>query len=157
MQDIKIEVLDSFQIYQFQNLVRLYNNVFESPDFKVATQEYCKSLLTNSKFIAIAAKIEGAIVGGITAHVLPSYYSGKDELFIYDLAILEDFRRKGIGRCLIKELFIIGADRNIEVAFVDAENEDIGALHFYKALGGVKLSTSQFTFRLKRINNELQE
>ncbi|MEL6559413.1 MAG: GNAT family N-acetyltransferase [Bacteroidota bacterium] len=148
MEDIKIEKLSSSQVIEFQQLITLFNHVFESPAIEVASKEFCETTLNKEDFIAFAAASNDEIIGGITAHVLPSYYRGKLEIFIYDLAVSEAFRRKGVARALMNALFEEAANSNIEILFVDAEVEDREALLFYEAMGGKKLSTAQYTFQL---------
>ncbi len=148
MSTIKIKLLEASQTSYFEQLIKLFNKVFESEEVRITNQEFCRKLLSNKKFLVLAALEENEVIGGITAHILPSYYTGKEELFIYDLAVQDSFQRRGIGKQLMNELFKIGNKQKIQVAFVDVENEDEGAVLFYKALGGEKMSTSQFTYFL---------
>ena len=86
------------------------------------------------------------IVGGITAHVLPMTRSELSALFIYDVAVRADHQRKGVGRHLISALRDDAAAAQIGDVFVPADNEDLHALDFYRALGGVPSPVTFFTF-----------
>ena len=104
------------------------------------------SLLQREHFWAVAAIEDEAVVGGLTAHVLPMTRSRSAELFIYDLAVRADRQRRGIGRALVAELLTLGRAAGIDTAFVPADNEDTHALEFYRAIGGTGAPVTFFTF-----------
>lgn len=107
---------------------------------------YVASLLALPGFWAYAAVQEGAPVGGITAHALPMTRNESTELFIYDLAVLPEHQRQGIGRALVDALRHEGHAAGIRVSFVPADVEDEHALDFYRALGGAPADVTIFTF-----------
>ncbi|MCT7991069.1 GNAT family N-acetyltransferase [Laspinema olomoucense] len=110
------------------------------------SDDYLDSLLTRGDFWAIAAFVGDDIVGGITAHTLPMTRSESSEVFIYDIAVRLDYQRQGIGRHLMIALAEAVAAVGIWEVFVGADNEDIHALDFYQALGGVPSPVTIFTF-----------
>jgi aminoglycoside 3-N-acetyltransferase I len=57
------------------------------------------------------------------------------ELYIYDLAVDERHRRRGIATALIKYLRIIAAQRGVWVIYVQADHGDIPAIALYDKLG----------------------
>ncbi|MCA1624882.1 MAG: GNAT family N-acetyltransferase [Acidobacteria bacterium] len=83
-------------------LVKLYEQVFEMEDFALPAAQYLQSLLEKETVIFYVAMIDKKVVGGLTAHVLPSTYFPSSEVYIYDLAVETKFQRKGIGRRLIR-------------------------------------------------------
>jgi aminoglycoside 3-N-acetyltransferase I len=97
---------------------------------------YADRLLSQSIFWAIAAFDGDEIIGGLTAYVLPKTTSESSELFLYDIAVRKSHQRRGVGRLLMTALRDEAADIDIEEAFVLADNDDIHALDFYRALGG---------------------
>jgi aminoglycoside 3-N-acetyltransferase I len=107
---------------------------------------YLDDLLCRNDFWAVAAFMGDEIVGGVTAHTLPMTRTESAELFIYDLAVRGDQQRQGIGRRLIAALREAAAAAGIEVVFVPADNDDIHALDFYRALGGEPSPVTVFTF-----------
>ncbi|HZI08050.1 MAG TPA: GNAT family N-acetyltransferase [Archangium sp.] len=107
---------------------------------------YIDRLLGREDFWAIAAFVGNDIVGGITAHTLPMTRAQSYEIFIYDIAVRSEHRRKGIGRRLVEELRAQAAGMGIQDLFVPADNEDAHALDFYHALGGVAAPVTIFTF-----------
>lgn len=106
---------------------------------------YVDRLLSQNIFRAIAAFDEHEMIGGLTAYVLPKTTSESAELFLYDIAVRKSHRRRGVGRLLMTVLRGEAADAGIEEAFVLADNEDIHALDFYRALGGRASQVTLFT------------
>ena len=106
---------------------------------------YVDQLLSQSTFSAIAAFDENEMIGGLTAYVLPKTTSESSELFLYDIAVRKSHQRRGVGRLLMTALINEAADGGIEEVFVLADNEDVHALDFYRALGGRASQVILFT------------
>ncbi|MFY0569430.1 GNAT family N-acetyltransferase [Archangium lansingense] len=119
--------------------------VFEE-DSEELSDGYIGRLLGREDFWAIAAFVDNDIVGGLTAHTLPMTRAEYSEIFIYDIAVRSDHQRQGIGRRLIEELRAQAAGMGIRELFVPADNEDVHALDFYRALGGEAAPVTIFTF-----------
>lgn len=107
---------------------------------------YLERLLGREDFWALAASEGGHLVGGLTAHTLPMTRTAASELFIYDLAVREDRRRRGIGRALMAALMAAAPAHGIHEIFVPADQGDDHALAFYRSLGGVPAAATVFTF-----------
>lgn len=107
---------------------------------------YLDRLLSREDFWAIAAFAGGEIIGGVTAHTLPMTRTESSEIFIYDVAVRGDHQRRGIGRHLVRALREAAAEIGIQDVFVPADNDDVPALDFYRALGGVPSPVTFFTF-----------
>jgi aminoglycoside 3-N-acetyltransferase I len=107
---------------------------------------YLARLLARPDFWAFAATDGDAVIGGLTAHTLPMTRSESAEIFIYDLAVVPERQRQGVGRRLVTALREAAAAEGIEVSFVPADDEDTHALEFYRALGGVPAPVTIFTF-----------
>src|SRR3546814_5952138 len=59
---------------------------------------YLRKLLGSDQFIALAAIEDAAVIGGLTAYVLPKFEQARSEIYIYDLAVAAPHRRKGVAR-----------------------------------------------------------
>ena len=119
--------------------------VFETPGAAL-DDEYVRALLGRRAFWAFAAIDGDRVLGGLTAHTLPMTRSASAEVFIYDLAVVPERQRQGIGRRLVAALREAAAAEGITVAFVPADNEDTHALDFYQAIGGAPAPVTIFTF-----------
>lgn len=128
-----------------RGLFTLMAEVF-AEDCEPLSDDYLDSLLNRADFWAIAAFVGDNMVGGITAHTLPMTRTESSEVFIYDIAVRRDYQRQGIGRHLMIALCEKTAAAGIREMFVGADNEDIHALDFYQALGGVPSPVTLFTF-----------
>ena len=122
--------------------------VFEE-DCETLTDAYIDRLLAREDFWAIAAYFDDQIIGGVTAHILPMTRTASSEVFVYDIAVRKDHRRKGVGQRLITELQESAAAQGIKVLFVAADNDDPHALDFYRALRGKPSPMTVFTFTHK--------
>jgi aminoglycoside 3-N-acetyltransferase I len=107
---------------------------------------YIESLLLRSDFWALAAIVDGSIVGGLTAHTLMLTTSMSAEVFIYDIAVQPAMQRNGIGRQLMETLRDLAADQGIESMFVAVDNEDDHALDFYRSVDGTPSGVTFFDF-----------
>jgi aminoglycoside 3-N-acetyltransferase I len=99
--------------------------------------DYMRRLLETDYFIALAALNDNKVVGGLAAYELKKFEQERSEIYIYDLAIAENNRRKGLATALIQELKKIAAARGAYVIFVQADTgvEDEPAIALYTKLG----------------------
>jgi aminoglycoside 3-N-acetyltransferase I len=96
---------------------------------------YLDRLLGNEEFVALAAVQAGEVVGGLIAYELVKYEQERSEFYIYDLAVREDVRRRGVATALIEEVQRIAAANGAEVVFVQADHGDDAAIALYSKLG----------------------
>lgn len=101
------------------------------------SSQYIQRLLGTDSFIALAALSGGEVVGGLAAYELKKFERERSEIYIYDLAVQEEYRRQGIATALIEELKAISITRGAYVIFVQADNgiEDQPAIALYTRLG----------------------
>ena len=78
---------------------------------------------------------EAQVVGGIAAYELKKFEQQRSEIYIYDLAVAEAHRRRGIATALIQALRRIAAGRGAYVIFVQADIGDEPAIALYSKLG----------------------
>lgn len=75
------------------------------------------------------------VVGGLVAYLLEKFEQMRSEIYIYDLAVAEQHRRKGIATRLINTLKTIAKERGASVIYVQAGKGDAGAIALYSSLG----------------------
>ena len=119
----------------FGQLIDLFHLVFENEHPSTAPQSILYDLLASPHFIAFGVFVDAQLVGGCTAYLLPSYTKPHPELFIYDLAILPAYQRRGLGSLLIQALMTFCTHMQIPIVFVMAHAEDTHAVEFYRANG----------------------
>lgn len=96
---------------------------------------YLQRLLASPTFVAVAAIAEPDVIGGLAGYVLPKFEQARSELYIYDLAVDEAHRRRGVATAMIEELQSLAAARGIYVIFVQADHGDDPAISQYTKLG----------------------
>jgi ribosomal protein S18 acetylase RimI-like enzyme len=120
-------------------MLAMFGAAFEDAAHYMAAQPsdaYLSALLASETFVAIAAFAEGGdVVGGLAGYVLPKFEQARSEFYIYDLAVAEPHRRRGIATALIARLQRLAAERGIYVIFVQADHGDDPAIALYTKLG----------------------
>ena len=96
---------------------------------------YLRDLLSSSSFIAVAALAGADVVGGLAAYVLPKFEQARSEIYIYDLAVDEAHRRRGIATAMIEAIKAQARARGAYVIYVQADLVDDPAIALYTKLG----------------------
>jgi aminoglycoside 3-N-acetyltransferase I len=121
-----------------KDLLRVFGEAFGEVDTYqhfVPSDDYLTRLLSKQHFIAVAAVKGGEVVGGLAAYELDKFEQDRREIYIYDLAVVESHRRRGVATGMIGELRRIASERNVHVIFVQADLEDGPAIALYGSLG----------------------
>ena len=107
----------------------------ESYQSAIPSDEYLEALLAREDFIPLVAIADGKVVGGLVAYVLQKFEQERSEIYIYDLAVDEAYRRRGIATGLINKLREIARDLGAWVIYVQADHGDDPAIKLYESLG----------------------
>src|SRR5215207_2581515 len=111
---LEIRHLTSSDVALMESMATMFGEAFNDLDTYTKqrpSQTYLRQLLGGDSFIALAAIESGEVVGGIAAYELKKFEQQRSEIYIYDLAVAERHRRKGIATDLIDELKQIAAQR----------------------------------------------
>jgi aminoglycoside 3-N-acetyltransferase I len=130
--------LTSADVALLKDLLRVFGDTFGEVDtyqHSVPSDEYLTRLLNKEHFIAVVAMKGKEVVGGLAAYELDKFEQDRREIYIYDLAVLEEHRRKGIATGMIGALRKIAAERDVYVIFVQADLGDGPAIALYESLG----------------------
>jgi ribosomal protein S18 acetylase RimI-like enzyme len=96
---------------------------------------YLAHLLARDTFVALAAFDGDTVIGGLAGYVLPKFEQARSELYLYDLAVAEAHRRRGVASALIAALRREAAARGCWVVYVQADPPDAPAVALYTKLG----------------------
>jgi len=121
-----------------KRLLRTFGDAFGEADTyqsAVPSDDYLRALLAKPTFVGLAALDGEAVVGGLAAYILEKFERERSEVYVYDLAVAEAHRRKGIARRLIETLKPIARARGAWVIFVQADPGDTAAIALYQSLG----------------------
>lgn len=130
--------LDPSDVPLMRGLNEMFGKAFEDPGTygdEPPGDPYLRELLAKEHVIAIAALDGGAVVGGLVAYELDKFERARREIYIYDLAVAEEHRRKGIATALIRRLREIAVLRGAWVIYVQADHGDEPAIALYEKLG----------------------
>jgi aminoglycoside 3-N-acetyltransferase I len=149
--ELEILILQSNNINELNELISIFEIVFGMENFERPTQAHLQNLLNRELFFAVVAKNGNKIIGGLTVYILDQYYSEKPLAYIYDLAVLAEYQRKGVGRKLIEFTNEYCRQNGFEEVFVQADKVDDYAINFYRS---TKPSGEEhvvhFSYRLKK-------
>ncbi|MFL6604822.1 MAG: AAC(3)-I family aminoglycoside N-acetyltransferase [Steroidobacteraceae bacterium] len=138
--DISVTVsrLHSDNVALLRELNQLFAAAFGDPEVYTHAppdDAYLCALLGKEHVVALVALVAGQVVGGLVAYELEKFERARSELYIYDLAVAEDYRRRGVATALIKRLQAIAASRGVWVIYVQADYGDNAAIGLYEKLG----------------------
>jgi len=135
---VDVKVLGAGDVSAMRQMLSLFGKAFGDLPTYVSAQPddaYLTDMLGCNTFVAIGAFAGSTVVGGLTAYVLPKFEQRRAELYIYDLAVDEPYRRKGIAEAMIEQLKHLAASRRIYIIFVQADYTDDPAINLYTKLG----------------------
>ena len=138
MASTTIRLLGPADLPLMDQLLGMFGAAFEDPasyDQARPDDAWLARLLGSDTFIALAALADGVVVGGIAAYVLDKFEQARREVYLYDLAVAEPHRRRGIATALIEELKRVAKARGAYVIFVQADLGDDPAIALYEGLG----------------------
>ncbi len=133
-----IRRLGPADVLTFRATQAVYADAFADPESYLSrppSDAYVARWLGSESRIMLAAEVRGEVVGGLTAYVLDKPEQERAEIYVYDLAVLERHRRRGVAKALLGELARIGADVGAWVMFVQADHGDDPAIALYSSLG----------------------
>lgn len=134
----RFQLLRSQDTGILRSLLRVFGEAFEQIEVyesPAPSEEYLRALLGKPHVVALAALDRQEVVGGLVAYVLEKFEQERSEMYLYDLAVSEPHRRRGVARGLIAELKQIAATLGVYVIFVQADPEDAPAIRLYESLG----------------------
>lgn len=134
----EIRRLTAADVSLARELNALFGQAFEDAETYAAeppSDGYLADLLAKEHVIALVALTDAKVVGGLVAYELDKFEQARREAYIYDLAVSEPHRRRGIATALIERLRDIAAERGAWVVYVQADYVDPPAIALYEKLG----------------------
>ncbi len=136
--DYTYQHLSAADVPVLKSLLWVFGEAFREPDTyqgAVPSDAYLEALLRKPHFIALVALHGDEVVGGIAAYELEKFEQARSEVYIYDLAVLEGHRRRGVATGLLRALGELAKGRGAYVMFVQADRGDDPAIRLYESLG----------------------
>jgi aminoglycoside 3-N-acetyltransferase I len=134
---ISVSRLRAGEIAVMQEANQLFSDVFGEEAYQgpPPSEAHLRRVLTDDKFIALVARIDGEMVGALAAYELVKFEAERSEIYIYDLAVREQFRRRGVATALIEALKPIARQKGAWMIYVQADPPDAPAVALYDKLG----------------------
>lgn len=138
MTNALIRRIEGQDVTGFRAMLDLLGRGFEDEETYSGNQPgdtYIRDLLASDTFFALVAEDGGDVVGAIAGYELKKFEQERSEFYIYDLAVAETHRRRGIATALIDAFGKIAKEKGAWVMFVQADPPDAPAVALYDKLG----------------------
>lgn len=136
--DFMVRRLAPADVGLFRAAMAMFGEAFEDPETYSGappSDAYLRARLGDADFVAVAALRGDAVVGALAAYVLRKFEQERGEVYIYDLAVARDQRRRGVATALIAALRPIARALGAHVIYVQADLADGPAIALYTKLG----------------------
>lgn len=122
--------------------------LFDDPAERRAARAY----LRDPANIFLLAIDRGQAVGFLRGTALRQPHIRRSQMFLYEIAVLPKFQRRGIARALIERLVRYCRTRGFEEIFVFTSPNNRPAVRLYRSTGGVTETDADrmFVYRLRR-------
>ncbi len=149
---VSIRRLSASDVAGFRTMNAIFSDVFDEPEnYSDAkpSDDNARDWLSDPKNVAILAEDDGRPAGALAGFLLPKFEQARSELYIYDLAVHEEFRRQGIATKMIEETRRIAREAGAWTIFVqaDVQPEDEPAQALYRKLASNEISVLHFDIK----------
>jgi aminoglycoside 3-N-acetyltransferase I len=152
---MEIQLLQAHNLEELNELISVFEDVFEMENFKRPNKAHLQKILKKDTFFAVIARTDNKIIAGLTVYVLDQYYSEKPLAYIYDLAVLTQYQRKGVGKKLIAFTNAYCRQQGFEEVFVQADKVDAYAIDFYRSTKPTREEqVVHFSYNLEQDNGQ---
>lgn len=113
--------------------------------------ERAEKFLSNPSNYFLVAFLDKKAAGFVMGYQLDCWHKDKKEMLLYDIEVLKQFRRHGIGTMLIESLKDFATKDGFEELWLLTNKSNKAAMEFYKRSGGLQKDNDDtlFTFELK--------
>ncbi len=94
------------------------------------------ALLADDRAYLLAAYVDDKPVGLVYGYRFPRLDGPRPMVFLYEVGVLAQYRRRGIGRALVEELKRFARESDCRKMFVPTQASNEAAMALYRSAGG---------------------
>jgi ribosomal protein S18 acetylase RimI-like enzyme len=94
------------------------------------------ALLSDERAYLIAAFVDERPVGLVYGYRFPRLDGPRPMMFLYEAGVVEQYRRRGLGRALVEELKRLAQESDCRKMFVPTQASNEAAMALYRSAGG---------------------
>jgi len=99
------------------------------------SRDHFRTLLADPSNLLAVAEVDGHVVGFVWAHRLHRLRLEQRHLFLYEIEVAGEHRRRGVGTALMRLVLEDAASQGSDL-FVFTNHSNEAAVAFYRSLGG---------------------
>jgi len=134
----EIARLGTGQTESFRAVLQLFGEAFDDANSYQKHQPddaWLERLLSDDDFILLTASYQGQISGGLCAYILRKFEQRRKEIYIYDLAVAQKSRRKGVATALMDRVRVLASQMGVWIIIVQTEFDNDAARALYGNMG----------------------
>jgi ribosomal protein S18 acetylase RimI-like enzyme len=115
---------------------------------RLAKQAPASEVLADERTIFLVAFESGhdEPIGFVLAYELLRRHGDPSQLFVYEVGVVPEARRRGVATELLRELARVARTRGIRRGFVLTNESNEAAMELYRSLGGVRPNADDILF-----------
>ena len=127
---------DSSRLEELAMLFDQYRQFYEKPADLDGCREFMGARLANDESVILAATVESGKMAGFT-QLYPPFCSVEMEqlIYLYDLFVATEFRRRGVARALLEAAARYGRERGAGRLQLETAFDNTAAQALYESLG----------------------
>jgi len=119
------------------NAMKTIKCVVDNLPLELATSTAMQLFLANPlNYLLIAVNDEKAI-GYLFAYELQRPDRDQSMMFLYDITVIDEYRKKGVGTALIERLKVLCTNKHIMKMFVPTSRSNTPAVNLYQKTGAI--------------------
>jgi aminoglycoside 3-N-acetyltransferase I len=110
-----------------------------------------RQYLADARNVFFVAEMHGVPIGFLRGTTLGQIHTPHPQMFLYEVAVREGYRRRGVGTELVRALLRHCRIRNVDEVFVLTDPANRAAVRLYRATGGRTETAGDrmFVYRLR--------
>lgn len=118
--------------------VRVVKHEEDNNPIELATKQVMVKFLSNKQNYFLVSVKDNIVVGFAVAYELQQVYQDERELFFFEIGVLKDYKRQGVGVALIELLKQICIENKYVEMYVPTNRSNLPAMGMYKKAGGIE-------------------